>query len=110
MDRGYSIVQIAQMLGMDKQMLLSLLEVPSRVQAPQGDDASASMRPVAEVLAPVDDLSSERMVIASENSATSDPEELKIDAAAGSDGGSFRHWRKVILIPALLAGFIRIYT
>ena len=59
MDRGYSTVQIAQMLGMDKQMLLSLLEVPSWVQAPQGDDASASMRPVAEVLAPVDDLSSQ---------------------------------------------------
>jgi len=59
MDRGYSTVQIAQMLGMDKQMLLSLLEVPSCVQAPQGDDVSASMRPVAEVLAPVDDLSSQ---------------------------------------------------
>jgi uncharacterized protein involved in exopolysaccharide biosynthesis len=112
MDRGYSTVQLAQMLGMDKQMLLSLLEVPSCVQAPQGDDASASMRPVAEVLAPVDDLSSERMVIASENCATSDVEELKMDAAAGSDGGSFRHWRKVILIPALLAplaGFLVSY-
>jgi uncharacterized protein involved in exopolysaccharide biosynthesis len=93
------------MLGMDKQMLLSLLEVPSCVQAPQGDDASASMRPGAEVLAPVDDLSSERMVIASENCATSDPEESKMEAAAGSDGGSFRHYRKVILIPALLAAF-----
>ena len=112
MDRGYSTVQIAQMLGMDKQMLLSLLEVPSCVQAPQGDDASASMRPVAEVLAPVDDLSSERMVIASENRAISGVEELKMDAAAGSDGGSFRHWRKVILIPALLAplaGFLVSY-
>ena len=112
MDRGYSTVQIAQMLGMDKQMLLSLLEVPSCVQAPQGDDVSASMRPVAEVLAPVDDLSSERMVIGSENCATSDTEELKMDAAAGSDGGSFRHWRKVILIPALLAplaGFLVSY-
>ena len=113
MDRGYSTVQIAQMLGMDKQMLLSLLEVPSCVQAPQGDDASASMRPVAEVLAPVDDLSSERMVIASENRAISGVEELKMDAAAGSDGGSFRHWRKVILIPALLApmvGFLVSYA
>jgi uncharacterized protein involved in exopolysaccharide biosynthesis len=112
MDRGYSTVQLAQMLGMDKQMLLSLLEVPSCVQAPQGDDASASMRPVAEVLAPVDDLSSERMVIASENRAISGVEELKMDAAAGSDGGSFRHWRKVILIPALLAplaGFLVSY-
>ena len=113
MDRGYSTVQIAQMLGMDKQMLLSLLEVPSCVQAPQGDDASASMRPVAEVLAPVDDLSSEKIVIASENFAISGLEELKMDAAAGSDGGSFRHWRKVILIPALLAplaGFLVSYA
>jgi uncharacterized protein involved in exopolysaccharide biosynthesis len=70
------------------------------------------MRPVAEVLAPVDDLSSERMVIASENRAISGVEELKMDAAAGSDGGSFRHWRKVILIPALLAplaGFLVSY-
>jgi hypothetical protein len=55
MNRGYSTVQVARMLGMDKQMLLSLLEVPSCVQAPQGDDASTSMRPVAEVPALVEE-------------------------------------------------------
>jgi tetratricopeptide (TPR) repeat protein len=64
---------------------------------------------MAEVPAPIDGQWSERIVIAPESPAISGPDELKIESAAagegaaGPEGDTFRHWKKVTLISVLLA-------
>jgi tetratricopeptide (TPR) repeat protein/ubiquitin-protein ligase len=95
--------QNSHLLPIDPRPVAPPFNDASRVQALQGGEAPALAQPVAEVHAPIDEQWSERIVIAAENPTISAPDELKMEAAGGSEGGAFRHWKNVTLISALLA-------
>jgi tetratricopeptide (TPR) repeat protein len=114
--------QNSQLLPIDPRPVAPPFSEASRASGPAGEGAPASAEPVAVVTAPVEEQWPERIVIAAENSpvaaavllapAVSVPvisappvsahDEFKIEAVADSEGGTFRHWKKVILIPALV--------
>jgi tetratricopeptide (TPR) repeat protein/ubiquitin-protein ligase len=94
--------QNSHLLPIDPRPVAPPLHDASRVQTLQGGEAPALAEPVAEVHAPIDEQWSERIVIAAENPTISAPDELKMEAGGGSEGGVFRRWKNVILISALL--------
>lgn len=100
--------QNSNLLPIDPRPVAPPLNDASRVQALEGEEALPLALPVAEGPVPVDEQWSERIVIAAQNPPISVPDELRVEAAAASEGGGFRRWKTAILILALvatLAGF-----
>jgi hypothetical protein len=80
--------QNSHLLPIDPRPVAPPFNDASRVQAPEGGEAPPLAQPMAEVPAPVAEQWSERIVIGSENPTISHPDELKIEATAGSEGGA----------------------
>src|ERR1700691_5057259 len=95
--------QNSNLLPIDPRPVAPPLIDASHVQAQQAAEAPAVAQPVAEVHAPVDEPWLERIVIPAGNPTIPAPDELKIEAAAGTDRADFGRWWKVILISAVLA-------
>ncbi|MGA8501878.1 MAG: tetratricopeptide repeat protein, partial [Candidatus Sulfotelmatobacter sp.] len=110
--------QNSNLLPIDPRPVAPPLNDASPAQASQGDEAPALAQPVVEVHAPevhapIDEQWSERIVIAEVNPTISAPDELKMESATAFEGGGFHHWKRVVLILALvavLAGFQMWYT
>jgi tetratricopeptide (TPR) repeat protein len=96
--------QNANLLPIDPRPVAPPFNDAARVPTPPGSEALALAQPVTEVPAPIDEQWPERIVIAAENPTISAPHELKMEAAAVSEGSVFRHWKRVVLILLLVAG------
>jgi tetratricopeptide (TPR) repeat protein len=104
--------QNSHLLPVDPRPVGPPLNGAPKVTASEAVEEPAPVQVVTDVHEPVEDQWSQRIVIAPENSAVSNPEEFKTEPTTVSPEHRFRPWRMILTlsVPAILAGCLVWYA